>query len=98
MAKTRPPKEMALEAAAPVAWAGAVPEEAGALVVGVAEELEAPTAPVLLATVPLPGTMGVIRVGTGAAGVAVGVGTTGDLLVARSISDGSAKTYQQQLS
>jgi hypothetical protein len=76
-ATTRPPKEMALPAAAPTDWTGTEALEV-ALPAGVVDEaptpaeLEAATAPVLAGTVELtPGTMGTIRDERGATGVAV---------------------------
>lgn len=78
MATTRPPKEMAIPAAAPVAsgtaalLAALTPEAAAEVAEARAEEPEA-TAPVLLTTmtVELTPTMGVARDETGATGVAV---------------------------
>ena len=84
MAKTRPPKETMLPAAAPVD-SGAEPlrvalpatPEVAADDSADAEEAAEETAPVLAAgTVELPPTMGVTIVGTGATGVAVGTTTT----------------------
>jgi hypothetical protein len=61
-----PPKETMLAVAAPVAWTGTLAVAEGWMM-----------APVELGTVPLtPGTMGALRVGTGATGVALGA--TGD--------------------
>ena len=71
MASTRPPKETKLLPAAPVDWGMPLVVALGArlgeaLPAGTDER----TAPVELATVPLPGTIGVTRVGLGATGTA----------------------------
>lgn len=79
MARTRPPNETMLLPAAPVDWGTPLVVALGARL---GDELpdgpdEERMAPVELGAVPLPGTMGADRVGTGATGVGpVGTGGT----------------------